>query len=312
MKKLLAISLFAVLAAVLFIYKPFIDEELPAVAVFTTLSHPALSEVREGFVRALKEKNREILILDFNAQGNMQEANAIAHQIANKRNVVGVFAIGTLAAQSISQAEKTKPIVVGAVSDPSILAKAANVCGLTDSIDADYQLKTISEVLPDVKNVALLYSPAEVNSVLAVKKFLALENSLHLSEVGVHEPQEILSAALNACQKYDAIMIPLDNMLVASMPLIIKATKDLPCAVITSNESPIHQGATLAFGVDYQKSGQKAAEIFDELMNKKEDVSQIGFINPSSLDLYLNQKVVDKKGLKVNETTLLNRIKGEE
>lgn len=307
MKKNILIAIMGsivVLSAILIIKKPALDEEMPAIAVFSTLSHPALDAVRQGFVERLNEKMPEIVIIDYNAEGSMQQANTIAHQIGQKNNVIGIFAIGTLAAQSMAQIEQAKPIVLAAVSDPKsiLVPDQKNVCGLSDNIDARFQIETIKKVLPAVKSISLLYSPSEVNSLFMVKNLLVEgKASLKMTEIGVNEPQQILSAAITACTKSDAIVIPLDNMLVASMPLIIKATKDLPCAVITSNESPIHDGATLAFGVNYHKSGQKAAEIFDDLVTNKMTLESIGFTNPEKLDVYLNQPVAKKKALLVGD-----------
>ncbi len=308
MKKNILIAIMGsivVLAAILIIKKPALDEEMPAIAVFSTLSHPALDAVRQGFIERLNEKMPEVLVIDYNAEGSMQQANTIAHQIGQKNNIIGIFAIGTLAAQSMAQIEQTKPIVLAAVSDPKsiLVPDQKNVCGLSDNIEASFQIETIKKVLPAVKSISLLYSSGEVNSLFMVKN-LEVEGQkarLKMTEVGVNEPQQILSAAMTACSKSDAILIPLDNMLVASMPLIVKATKDLPCAVITSNESPIHDGATLAFGVDYQKSGQKAAEMFDDLIINKMSPESIGFINPEKLDLFLNQLIAKKKALLVGD-----------
>lgn len=286
------------------------------VAIFTTLSHPALESVRQGFIEELKIRNPEIAILDYNAQGNMQQANTIANQIASKSNIQGILAIGTLAALSMAQAEKSKPIVVAAVSDTkAIRPENKNVCGLSDAIDASFQIKTIKELLPKVKRLSLLFSPSEPNSVSMVKNLQEAGQKalLEIIEIGVHEPQQILSAALDACQKSDAILIPLDNMVVASMPLVIKATKNLPCPIITSNESPIYDGATLAFALDYQKSGQRAAGILNEILANKTTPDLVGFIKPETLDLYLNQQVATKKGLEIKDAqVVLHRIKGEE
>ncbi len=50
--------------------------------------------------------------------------------------------------------------------------------------------------------------------------------------MGVYEPQQIASAAQSACKKSDAILIPLDNQLVAAMPSVIKATKTSPALLL--------------------------------------------------------------------------------
>jgi putative ABC transport system substrate-binding protein len=274
------------------------------IAVVMTMNHPALDSVREAFISRIKADLPDIEVVDFNAQGNMQQANLIAAEIANSKRVMGVLAIGTLAAQTLAKAELNKPIVIAAVSDASVITsknQAANVCGMTDSIDAQYQIKAILELLPELKSISLLYSPHEANSAAMVKKLApqAEAKGIKVMLVGVQEAQQIMSSSMLACQKSDAVLIPLDNQLVAAMPAVIKATKNSPCPIITSNESPLHQGATIAFGVNYRQSGEEAGTIMIKILVEKRAPREIGFINPAQVELYLNQAVIKEKGIKL-------------
>ncbi len=100
------ISILAGLVLAAGTYYWWLSKEKPAkqiVAIVTTLSHPALEEVRKGFIA---DKTSDIEFLDFNAEGSMQSANLIARQIAQNSHIVGILAIGTLAAQSIGKVEK--------------------------------------------------------------------------------------------------------------------------------------------------------------------------------------------------------------
>jgi len=285
-----------------------------SLAIVTTLSHPALDHVRQGIKTALANGTlKDVALIDFNAEGNAQQANLIARKISKDQHILGIFAIGTLAAQAMAKVEKTRPIVIAAVSDPKVIiadTKADNICGLSDSIDANYQIDTVMKLLPHIKRLALLYSTNEANSISVIKQLsgAAAQRNLSVSMVGIHEPQQIMAASLDACQKNDAILIPLDNQLVASMPAVIKATRSLFCAVITTNESPIHQGASLAFGVDYQKSGQTAGRIMEEIVAGHTTTRESGFIDPSSVDIFVNDAVVKEKGLDVDMNAAPNIV----
>lgn len=288
-----------------------------SLAIITTLSHPALESVRQGFIDRLKaDTGKDIEFIDYNAEGNMQQANLIARQIAQNQNMMGMLAIGTLAAQTIAKVEHKRPIVIAAVSDPNMVIpdrQTNNVCGLSDSIDADYQIDSILKLLPDIKSISLLYSPHEANSSSMVKNLskAATKRALRVEMIGVHEPQQIMTASIDACQKSDAVLIPLDNQLVAAMPTVIKATKAMPCPVIASNESPIHQGATIAFGVDYKKSGEVAARIMRQLIDNERTAKDIGFIDPPSIALYINERVLKEKRININDDATLTVIRVE-
>lgn len=273
------------------------------IAIVTTLSHPALDQVRLGFIEAVNGLvDEHIELAEYNAEGNVQQANLIAQKIASDKSIIGILAIGTLAAQTLAKAEKTRPIVITAVSDPKVLPQEnSNICGLSDAISSEYQIDTLLKMLPNLKSVALLYSPNEANSAAMVENLAKSieKRAIKANLVGIHEPQHIMPGSINACKNNDAVLIPLDNQLVASMPAVIKATRDLPCPIITSNESPIHQGATIAFGVDYRKSGYDAGEIIGHILKGATDPKKVGFVDPQSLGLYVNDHVMLEKNLTI-------------
>jgi putative ABC transport system substrate-binding protein len=278
----------------------------PTIAIFKTLSHPALDDVEKGFREKMADSEFRIQL--FNAEGNVQQANTIAKKISRSDNIVATLAIGTLAAQSLTKQEKERPIVIAAVSYPeSIIPPGgeSNTCGLSDALPAEEEIATITELLPELKSLSLIYSPHEDNSSLMVQKLqeVAKRRNITTYLFGVDESQHIQNASLSACSNADAVLIPLDNQLVAAMPAVIKATRDFPCPIITSNASPIYQGASISFGIDYIKSGQDAAAVMISLLNNSKTPKEIGFIAPRNFELFVNKAVLEKKGIKINEHT---------
>ncbi len=302
MKKIVAIvAVVGLIATVLLVRMR--ESKQASIAIVVTLSHPALLAVRDGFTTSLQSN---LTVVEYNAEGNMQQANIIAHKLASDPSVKGILAIGTLAAQTVARAVKDRPVVISAVSDPKVLPSGSNnVCGLTDAIQPAFQIDTISKLMPHIKQIALLYSPSEANSASMVEGLSHAIDSRALTKkiIGVLDAQQIMMASLDACQNADAVLIPLDNQLVAAMPSVIKATKALPCPIITSNESPIHQGATMAFGVDYKKSGVHAASLMNELINGEKTPAQIGIIAPDSIELFLNDRVIKEKQIALDENS---------
>lgn len=313
MKKIAVISVASL--SILALYYAWMreDDTRKSVAIVTTLSHPALDQVRKNFVLSL---DHNVKIIEFNAEGNMQSANLIARTIAQNKNVVAVFTIGTLASLSVAKIEKNRPIVIAAMSDPEKILPHdlyKNICGLSDTIDAAQQIDTILKMLPQTKTISLLYSPHEQNSSISVENLAhyAHKKNLVVSLVSVHETQQIANASLTACQKSDVVLIPLDNQLVAAMPAVIKATRDKPCIIITSNESPIHQGATIAFGVDYQKMGHDAAVLMMQILKHRKTPEEIGYRNPTNHDLYINEHVIQEKSIDLIRPASAHAIDGK-
>ncbi len=73
------------------------------------------------------------------------------------------------------------PVVYTAVTDP-VAAKLAkddgtavgNVTGTSDELPIKAQLEMIREMLPDAKNIGILYTTSEANSVSALAKYKEL------------------------------------------------------------------------------------------------------------------------------------------
>jgi ABC-type uncharacterized transport system substrate-binding protein len=205
----------------------------------------------------------------------------------------------------MAKAERQRPIIIAAVSDPKAILPdngAQNLCGLSDAIDADYQIATIIDLLPHSKSISLLYSPHETNSSSVVQKLKdrIIAHGLRAELIGVYEPQQVTSASLLACQKSDVVLIPLDNQLAASMAAVIKASQHEKCAVILTHKEPIHHGAAIAFGIDYEKSGEQAAEIMALVLKEHKCSQEVGIINSEDIGVYVNERVVLERGIKLN------------
>lgn len=274
------------------------------IAIVTTLSHPALDLVRKGFEQQIKSHiHDDYELVFFNAEGSLQSANLIARQIAHDENFISILAIASLATQTLAKTIHDKPIVIAAVSDPSALLpeNTHNICGLSDAIDADFQVITILDLLPQTKTISLLYSPHETNSSVVVQKLKQSieKHNLTVELVGVYEPQQIPSASRKAC-KNDVVLIPLDNQLAASMPAVIKATNDLSCAIILTDKALLKYGAAFAFGIDYEKSGEQAADIMLKILKEGVQPKTLGIVTSEDSSVYINKNSIKKRAIIIN------------
>ena len=96
MKKITIIVVLVAIAAIASLLLKSQKEQPKTIAIVTTLSHPALDTARLGFIKAIKTQNPKLAIVDYNAEGNMQQADLIAEKVANDKAVVEMLAIGTL------------------------------------------------------------------------------------------------------------------------------------------------------------------------------------------------------------------------
>lgn len=283
---------------------------LKKVGVLQLIQHNALDESNRGFVDGLKEKGYEegknIEIEQQNAQGKIDVAQQLAGQFASSKKDL-IFAIATPAAQAALNSTKDIPIVFSAVTDPvdaglakDLKSSGYNTTGTSDKVDIDEQLKLFKELVPSAKNMGVIYTTSEINSVNQVKelKELAPKYGLEIKEIGVANINEINQNLSNAASSIDCLYAPTDNNVAASYPLVgdICVKNNIPC--IGAEPAVVEHGGLVSKGIDYYElgkmSGYKAAEILDGKSPKDIEIEPM-----KDLAITINTDVAKKLNIKI-------------
>ena len=139
--------------------------------------------------------------------------------------------------------------------------------------------RTVREVLPRARRVGTLFTPGEVNSVLARQRFEeALKSEgLELVSLPVNGPTEVSDAALTLCQSgIDVLCQISDNLSNASFPAIARACEMAKTPLFTFSPSQVKSGAVLGLGSDFAENGREAGLLVAEVIRGK-DPSRIPF-----------------------------------
>jgi putative ABC transport system substrate-binding protein len=268
------------------------------IGIIQTASHPALDQVREGFVTELKRlSNNAIDFVIQNGEGSLSQTQSIAANFHAHKKVQAIFAIATPAVQAITRVEKEKPIFIAAVSDPESLglSQNRNVCGTTDRIDTEAQSSFIKKLIPHACKATILYNPGESNSVAMVEKMRASleKQGIDSTLLGIHLESEIAMAVNAASRKGDFILIPADNLLVGAMPLVAKQALKNKCPLIASDIPSVAKGALAAKGADYMELGKQTALLAYKVLMEEESPESIGINDPLNTKTVVNQKIVE-------------------
>lgn len=275
------------------------------IGIIQTASHPALDQLRDGFVAELKRlSNDEIDFVIQNGEGSLSQIQSIATNFHGRKKIQAIFAIATPAVQAITRIEKEKPIFIAAVSDPESLGlQNTNVCGTTDRIDTDAQSRLIKELLPYVRKAAILYNPGESNSVAMVKKMEASLEKQGVDSIllGVHVENEIGMVVNAAARKGDVILVPADNLLVSAMPLVATQALNNKSPLIVSDVPSVAKGALAANGADYKELGEQTALLAYKVLLEGESPKSAGINDPLNSKTVINQKVIEVLQIAVPE-----------
>jgi len=276
------------------------------IGIIQTASHPALDSSREGFIKELKDSlGSNVKFVIQNGEGMISQLQSIARKLKSG-SMDAYFAIGTPAAQVISNLEKEKPIILTAVTDAKTAGLVApNICGVSDLVNIGSLVKNIKLFFPDWKKIALLFKSSEVNSVFMVEKIIEELKKVGIEaiKVGMTTETEVPSAVDIACKKADAILCPNDNLVAVSLQTIgaiaLRNKKPLITTFISSKDS--FKSLLAAQSVDYFDLGKKSAQITFDVLKKKRNVKDVGFLNVDDDKFFINKRMLQVLGIALSE-----------
>lgn len=280
------------------------SDKVVKIGISQLVQHPALDSACEGFIEALKEagyeEGKNIKIDMQNAQGDVTNAQTIARKFADEK-VDMILAIATPAAQAAANVTKDIPILITAVTDPVMAGLAesldepgGNVTGTTDMNPVSEQIKLIKDLVPNVKNVGILYNSGEINSKVQVDMAKEAADSLNLNivEATVSNSSEVNQAAQSLLGRVDAIYIPTDNTIVSAIGAVIKVANDNKIPVIGSERGQVDAGAIATKGIDYKELGRQTGQIAVKIIKGKKP-QDIPIEGSKVVTLIVNQKAAE-------------------
>ena len=239
------------------------------IGITQIVEHSSLDDVRRGVIDALKEKgyDENKVNIDYkNAQGDFGTAQVIAQEFNNKSDII--IAISTPSAQAAANNIKDKPIFFSAITNPEsagILRK--NVTGVSDKSPVKKQVQLIKKLLPEAKNIGIVYNTSEQNSFYLTDAFtkVAEEEGYTVKIKGINNISEMASALDTLLPTIDVLYTSIDNTIASTYPLIVEKCNKANKPIIGATKSFADQGALAVDGIsDYQvgyQTGEMAAQI---------------------------------------------------
>lgn len=277
--------------------------------------HGSLDNCREGFMAGLAEEGIEegvnLTVLYDNSQADGGTASQIATNFAGK-GVDLMCGIATPMAQAeYGVAKKSDiPVIFTAVTDP-VAAELANtdgtpvgeITGTSDKLPVEAQLKMIRQILPEAKNIGIMYTTSEVNSESAIAEYkeLAPQYGFEIVDTGISSSADIALAADTLINKVDCITNLTDNTVVASLPVILDkaAAKNIP--VFGSEIEQVKIGCLAAMGLDYIELGKQTGKMAAQVLRGEKKASEMNYETIKEAAFYGNTQVAGNLGITLPE-----------
>lgn len=249
------------------------------IGVLQLVEHDALDAANKGFVEALDEAGISYTIDQQNAQGDQSACQTIASKLVGDGDDL-ILAIATPAVEACAGATSDIPIIGTAVTDfaasglvESNDAPGGNITGSSDLTPVADQIKMLHTILPDAKEVGVLWCTAESNSDLQAQMAIdaCKEYGINATNYTVSSSNEIQSVVESMAGKVDAIYTPTDNTIAAGMSTVTMVADDNKIPVIAGEEGEFNAGALCTYTISYKELGKLAGKMAVRILVDGED-----------------------------------------
>ncbi len=271
--------------------------------------HPSLDNIRIGFIEGLKDagyvEGENLTIVYKNASFNTDTCGLISKDFISAK-VDLICAIATPMAQAAynNAYETGIPVVFSAITDPVGAALTdGEVTGTSDILPAEAQLKLIRALMPEAKNIGILYTTSEDNSLssLELYKELAGKYGFTIVDKGITVSADIPLALEGILPEIDCITNLTDNTVVGSLNTILDRAGEAGIPVFGSEITQVQAGCVAGEGIDYTDLGKQTSAIAAKILSAEAKASEIDFEVIKNSYLYINEEALEALGLVLPE-----------
>lgn len=281
------------------------------VAILQYMPHSSLDNCTQGVKNALDSAGIEYDVQVGSSGSADSDCQSYAEQMASSGNYSAIIAVATPAAVSaysaVRNASSNIPVIFCAVSDPvaaglvnSVDDPGNNCTGTSDAIDIAGQVKLIKTLQPNIKNLGVIYTTTEANSIsqLATLKAECDANGINLVQKGINEVSELQAVSVSLVSEVDAITNLTDNNVVDNMSVVLEQANQKGIPIYGSEIEQVKKGCIASASIDYVALGEKTGNIAVDVLGGK-SAATYPVVNVSDSFLVVNPDVASSLGITI-------------
>jgi ABC-type uncharacterized transport system substrate-binding protein len=298
----------------------------PAVAVLKQVSTAVLDDAVTGMLEGLAEKGWRdgdtVTIRQFNAEGDMAQANAIAREITGGGFDM-VLTSSTPSLQAVATANERGQVmhVFAAVADPFSagvgLARAdplvhpRHLLGYGSLAPVHATFGILQQINPRVKKVGVAHNPSESNS----RRFMELarvscrQRGIDLLEAAVENSSGVVEAVQSTIARgAEAIFIPGDTTVASVCDSVVHVAAQAGVPVFTVVPGKPDRGTLFDVGFDFREVGLLAGRLAGDLLDGRDPatvpIGETAREIPPRLTINLVAPGVDRRAWRIPDDLL--------
>lgn len=282
------------------------------IGICQLVQHDALDAATEGFQTAIKDELGEDAVkFDLqNAQGDSATCSTIVNGFVSN-NVDLIMANATPALQAAQAGTNSIPILGTSVTEYGVAlgisdfngTVGTNISGTSDLAPLDQQAAMFKELLPDAKNIGLVYCTAEANSQYQVDTVQAELEKLGYTckQYGFSDSNDLSSVATAAADESDAIYVPTDNTVAANTSIIDNICRPAGIPIIAGEEG-ICQGCGIAtLSISYYDLGYATGKMAVKVLKGESKIEEMPIEYAPQFTKKYNKAICDELGITVSD-----------
>ena len=310
MKKIMALILATVLIASALVFTGCTGEENKVynIGICQLVTHDALDAATQGFKDAVEEGlgKDNVVFNEQNAAGEANTCTTIVNDFVSK-NVDLIMANATPALQAAANSTVDIPILGTSITEYGVALEiedftgtvGGNISGTSDLAPLEEQAQMILDIVPDAKEVGIIYCSAEANSAYQVKK---VKEFLEGKDITVKEfpfsASSDVAQVAEAATACDAIYIPTDNTAASCTETINNVVLPTKTPIIAGEEGICKGCGVATLSISYYELGKKTGEMAVEILKDGKDISTMAIAYDEKPVKKYNPTICKELGIK--------------
>jgi ABC-type uncharacterized transport system substrate-binding protein len=276
---------------------------------------PREEAFRQGLHELAYVEGKNVAIMWRFAEGHEDRLAPLAAELV-RLNVDIIVTDGAAVTRVAKSATQTIPIVMKNDGDPvasghvaSLARPGGNITGLTSLVTglSAKRLEVLSEAIPGVGRVALIWNPVNPQSVTVFKETQAAAQTLvvQLQSHEVREPRDF-EAAFQAAAKARAraVTIVSDSVMFAHRAQILELAVKQKLPTMHPQRQWVEDGGFISYGPNFSDLSRRAATYVDKIL-KGAKPADLPVEQPTKFELVINLKTAKALGLTIPQALLL-------
>lgn len=283
------------------------DSATPArrVDILVSQSAAPYEESVRGFRKLLQDSGLALSVEVHELKGDESRAHAVARMAADRKSNL-LFAVGTLAVQAARREASSIPMVAGMILTAGELKNAGNATGVVLELPLETEMEWMRRLLPEVRTVGVLYSPALNQSRISEAARVATQHGLTLQSRRIDSPRDMPAELEKLASQADVLWGITDPVILnpqTAQPLLLFSFRNrIP--FIGVSRSWVKAGALYALERDFNDIGKQCGELALRIL-RGEAAGSLPLVAPRKLGYALNLKTA--RHMKIELSTALIR-----